>query len=63
MKRFKTFKHVSAIVCREHHMIHTKVSGVDVEEVMRTMGLLRQRLAADKLNLLAPVSCTYIHMQ
>ena len=50
---------------REHHMLHTKRSGVDVDEALRCMSLLRRRLdqsgPSSKINLLTTVSskCCY----
>ena len=42
-------------------MLHTKTSGVDVDEALRCMSLLRQRLdqsGPSKINLLSAVSGT-----
>ena len=53
-------------LCSEHHMIHTKASGVDVEETLRSMDLLRHRLhqaPVKTTDLFTFVSTTQLHTE
>jgi hypothetical protein len=47
-------------VCSDHYLIHMRQAGVDVEEALQTMSLMRQRLDAD---VQASVSTLHIPMQ
>ena len=50
-------------ICSDHHFkhVHTKSTGVDIDEAVRTMALLRQRIAQGAAEMLTSVStCTYM---
>ena len=59
------FSHVLCVcvyihVCSDHYLIHMRQAGVDVEEALQTMSLMRQRLDAD---VQASVSTVRVPMQ
>ena len=51
----------TCVVCSDHHLIHTRQAGVDVEEALRAMSLLRERLEQGQGDMLASVSTVCIH--